>query len=237
MINAQQLTRRFGTFTAVDQLDLDIHEGEIFCFLGPNGAGKTTTIKMMCGLLHPSSGTIHIGGHDIQQDPTAVHRMCGYIPDQPYLYDRLTCIEFCLFCADLYQVPRAEALRRLDFYFDYLGLDTYRTSLVQDLSHGLRQRLLYAATFVHEPQVLFVDEPFVGLDPYSIRSIRQLLKQKARHGATIFMTTHILLMAEELADRIGIIHQGQLAACGTLDDLIAADINASLEDLFLSITT
>lgn len=238
MIDIEQLTKQFGPLTAVDSLSLAIPRGQLFCFLGPNGAGKTTTIKMLCGLLKPTSGRMRIGGIDLRDDPVAIRRMTGYIPDQPYLYERLTVLEYCRFVADLFEVPPTDAQVRIQEYFDLFGLQEYRTALIKDLSHGFRQRVIYAATFLHEPQVLFVDEPFIGLDPYSIRTIRDTLKKKARAGMTIFLTTHILALAEDMADRIGIIVRGRLETCGTLDELSQRHVaGGNLEDVFLKLTT
>ncbi|MFH0879680.1 MAG: ABC transporter ATP-binding protein [Lentisphaerota bacterium] len=238
MIDLQHLSKHFGSLKAVDDLSIQVPRGEIFCFLGPNGAGKTTTIKMLCGLLKPSEGTIRIGDIDLRDDPLAVRRLTGYIPDQPYMYERLTALEYCRFVADLFKVPRDVADQRLAVYFDLFGLQEYGGSLIKDLSHGFRQRLIYAATFLHEPSVLFVDEPFIGLDPYSIRTIRDTLKRKAREGMTVFLTTHILALAEDLADRVGILVKGRLEACGTLGDLSRQHAQGgNLEDIFLKLTT
>lgn len=237
MIRTTHLNKSFGTFQAVTDLSLDIAAGELFCFLGPNGAGKTTTIKMLCGLLRPTSGSIEIAGVNLQDDPLAIRRQCGYIPDQPFLYDRLTPLEYCAFICDLFRIPDREARQRIDHYFDVLDLNDYRTHLIKELSHGLRQRLLYATTLIHRPNVIFVDEPFVGLDPYSIRTIRSLLREQTARGATIFLTTHILTLAEELADRVAIIHQGRLIDCGTLPQLKQRHATrGNLEDLFLNLT-
>jgi ABC-2 type transport system ATP-binding protein len=238
IIDIQHLSKRFGEFTAVNDLSLTIPRGEVFCFLGPNGAGKTTTIKMLCGLLKPSEGSIHIAGLDIQKDISRIKQITGYIPDQPYLYERLTTEEYCQFSADLFQVPKDLARERLEHYFELFGLNEYRGSLIKELSHGWRQRLVYAATFVHTPQVLFVDEPFIGLDPYSIRTIRTLLREKAAEGMSIFLTTHILALAEDLADRVGIIHNGQLIVCGTPEELLERHTaNGNLEDVFMKLTS
>ncbi len=236
-IEIHNLSKRFGELLAVDSLSLSIPRGEVFCFLGPNGAGKTTTIKMLCGLLRPQAGSIRIQGFDVQEHPDAVKRIAGYIPDQPYLYERLTPVEYCSFIADLYGIPPAQAQRHIEQSFQLFGLDDYRTMLIKDLSHGLRQRLVYASTFLHEPQVLFVDEPFIGLDPHSIRTIRTLLRQKASEGMTVFLTTHILALAENLADRIGIIVQGRLAVCDTPEALKARHTTqGNLEDVFMKLT-
>jgi len=184
MIRIEGATKRFGTFTAVDRLDLEVPPGQFFCFLGPNGAGKTTTIKMLCGLLRPTAGRLLVDGHDVQRDGEAARRVLGYIPDSPFLYDRLTAREFYAFTGDLYRVPAPTVRRRLEEAFALFGLDRYADTLVKDLSHGWRQRLIYAAMLLHEPRVLLIDEPFVGLDPHSIRLINRLLVDQARRGAS-----------------------------------------------------
>jgi len=237
MIVIDRLCKRFGALKAVDALDLEVREGELFCFLGPNGAGKTTTIKMLTGLMRPDSGRIVLNGIDIRHDPVAAKRIIGYIPDMPYLYDRLTPREYVEFVGDLYRVPGAAVTDAIERELDRFGLSDYRDALIGDLSHGLRQRLIYVATFLHDPAIMFVDEPLVGLDPYSIRMIKDLLRARTRAGMTIFLTTHILAVAEEIADRIGIIHRGRLVALGTLDELRTESGRAgSLEDLFLHLT-
>lgn len=237
MIEIEHLSKTFGSVQAVHDLSLFIPRGELFCFLGPNGAGKTTTIKMLCGLLHPSGGRIRLGGIDIQKDPKTPRRFIGYIPDTPYLYERLTPTEFFEFIGDLYRIPRGDMSRERDAFFHMFGMEEYAQTLIKDLSHGFRQRLIYATTFLHNPGVLFIDEPFVGLDPLSIRMIRDLLREKARAGMTIFLTTHILAFAENLADRIGIIVGGRLTAIGNLETLRAQSaIQGTLEDVFLRLT-
>jgi len=237
MIEIERLNKTFGTLTAVKDLSLRIPRGELFCFLGPNGAGKTTTIKLLCGLLKPTGGTIRIGGLDIKADPAAVRRMIGYIPDAPFLYERLTPVEFFQFIGDLYQVPPAQVQAARARFFRLFAMEEYARTLIKDLSHGYRQRLIYAATFLHQPEVLFIDEPFVGLDPFSIRLIRDLLRQTARAGTTVFLTTHILAFAEQLADRIGIIAGGSLVGLGTLAELKArSSVQGPLEDVFLRLT-
>ncbi len=239
MIELERLSKDYGSVHAVRDLDLAVPRGELFCFLGPNGAGKTTTIKMMCGLLHPTSGRVRIGGVDIGEDPIAVRRMTGYIPDFPFLYDRLTPAEFFEFTGDLYGVPRAEVAREMEESFERFGLVEHRHVLIKDLSHGLRQRVIYAVTLLHKPRILFVDEPFIGLDPFSIRMIKDLLKTKAREGMTVFLTTHILALVEDMADRIGIIVNGRLVATGTVQQLAAkcSIEGGRLEDVFFSLAT
>ena len=237
MIKIEHLTKNFGTLQAVKDLSLTIPRGELFCFLGPNGAGKTTTIKILCGLLKPSGGTIRIQGIDIQADPAAVRRLIGYIPDTPFLYERLTPIEFFQFIGDLYQVPAAQIHAARERFFALFAISEYARTLIKDLSHGYRQRLIYAATLLHQPEILFIDEPFVGLDPFSIRLIHDLLRQAAKAGTTIFLTTHILAFAEQLADRIGIIAGGSLVGLGTLAELKArSSMQGPLEDIFLRLT-
>ncbi len=236
MIDIQGLTKYYGDKMALKNLDLHIPKGELFCFLGPNGAGKTTTIKIMTGLLKPTAGIARIGGYDIQADAPHAKRLIGYIPDMPFLYDRLTATEFFEFTGDLYDVDRGGVAARCDELFAFFGLEEYANMLVKDLSHGLRQRLIYASTFLHEPEVLFVDEPFIGLDPYTIRLIKDLLVTSTRNGMTIFMTTHILALAQDIAGRIGIVTDGALAALGTLDELRARYGGQTLEDMFLKLT-
>lgn len=237
MIELQHVSKSFGALEAVKDLSLSIPKGELFCFLGPNGAGKTTTIKLLCGLLRPTAGAIRIGGLDPQTDLAATRPLIGYIPDTPFLYERLTPAEFFEFIGDLYAIPRQRVRTEREAAFNLFGLNDYAHCLIKDLSHGFRQRVIYAATFLHAPKVLFVDEPFVGLDPYSIRLIRNLLSEKARDGMTIFFTTHILALAEHLADRIGIIAEGRLAALGTLAELKARSaVQGPLEDIFLHVT-
>ena len=249
MIEIKNLTKDFGDVQAVRDLNLLVPAGELFCFLGPNGAGKTTTIKMACGLLRPSSGKIIIGGFDLASEPEKVRKIIGYIPDMPYLYDRLTPSEFFEFIGDLYEIPRRDVVDSRAQAFDLFDLWQYESCLIKDLSHGYRQRLIYATTFFHKPQVLFIDEPFIGLDPYTIRLIHNLLRQKVAAGMTIFMTSHILALIEKLADRIGIIRDGRLVASGSLDELRSQSLLSrsgtknkdnseqwQLEDIFLHLT-
>ena len=236
MIQIENLSKNFGTVKAVRDMSLHVPKGELFCFLGPNGAGKTTTIKILTGLLRPSSGLGRIGGIDIQKDPVAAKKLIGYIPDMPFLYGRLTTSEFFEFTGDLYGVDRETINSERGRLFALFGLAEQATSRIKDLSHGMRQRLIYASTFLHKPEVLFIDEPLIGLDPYTIRLIKDLLRQEARAGMTIFLTTHILALAEDIADRIGIILDGQLVVLGGLPELLAAEEKSSLEDMFLGLT-
>jgi len=237
MIEIENLSKSFGDLKAVENLSLHIPRGELFCFLGPNGAGKTTTIKMLTGLMRPDRGSIRIDGIDAQSDPVAAKRVMGYIPDMPYMYERLTPLEYIEFVADLYDVPDDRVTETADIEFDRFGLVSCQNALIGDLSHGFRQRLIYVATFLHDPRVMFIDEPLVGLDPYTIRMIKDLLRSKTRGGMTIFLTTHILAVAEEIADRIGIISHGRLVSLGSLAELRQQHgAQESLEDLFLRLT-
>ena len=236
MIDIENLCKDFGDVKAVRNLNLKVPVGELFCFLGPNGAGKTTTIKILAGLIRPTSGAARIKGMDVQENPVETKKLIGYVPDMPFLYDRLTTSEFFEFTGDLYGVPKGETQDELEKSFTLFGLIEHRASLVKDLSHGLKQRLIYASTFLHKPELLFIDEPLIGLDPYTIRLIKDLLKEKARSGMTIFLTTHILALAEDIADRIGIILSGQLATLGSLSELKERHEGKDLEDIFLKLT-
>ena len=237
MIELTGVSKHFGAKEAVRNLSLTIPRGELFCFLGPNGAGKTTTIRMLCGLLQPTAGTVRIGGQPMTREAVEVRRIMGYIPDTPFMYERLTPDEFMDLTGDIYGVPAERVRAERERFFELFGLAEYRDRLIMELSHGLRQRVAYAATFLHDPQVLLVDEPFIGLDPHSIRLIRTLLKEKTRAGMTILLTTHILALAEDLADRIGIIMRGELVALGTLDELLKQNaVGSRLEDVFLHLT-
>lgn len=237
MIHVHQLDKSFGSVHAVRNLSLEVPAGELFCFLGPNGAGKTTTIKMLTGLLRPDHGTILIGGHDIATQPVAAKSVMGYIPDMPFMYERLTPVEFLKFIADLYNLREANMQETIEESLRAFGLADARHALIGELSHGMRQRLLYIATFLHKPRVVFIDEPLIGLDPHSIRMIKDLLRQKVEEGMTILLTTHILALAEEIADRIGIISNGSLIALGRMQELRAfAGLEGRLEDVFLKLT-
>ncbi len=243
MIRLESLGKRFGTKTAVVSLDLEVPAGELFCFLGPNGAGKTTTIKMITGLLRPSSGRAVVGGFDIQQDALAAKALIGYIPDHPFLYERLTGWEFLRFIAGLYRMPEDRWLPRAEELLEIFELADVADSLVRAYSHGMRQKLSFASTFLHEPKLVVVDEPWVGLDPKNIHRVKRFLRQQVEEGLTVFMSTHSLSLAEELADRVGIIHQGQLLQLGTVEEIKALvrerearESLDSLEEAFLALT-
>jgi len=238
MIETERLTKHFGEKMAVSPLDLKIPEGTFFCFLGPNGAGKTTTIKMLTGLLRPSSGVARVGGIDIQQDPVAAKRLLGYVPDHPFLYDKLTGREFMRFVAGLYQLPDAYYQAHCESLLEMFEIDRVGDQLIEDYSHGMRQKLSFASCFLHDPKIVIVDEPWVGLDPKNIRFVKDFLKQKTREeGLTVFMSTHTLSIAEEIADLIGIINHGKLLQLGTVNEIKALHENpGSLEEVFLTLT-
>ena len=236
IIEAVGLQKRYGDTFAVKGVDLQVRPGEIFGFLGPNGAGKTTTIKMLIGLLRPSAGMARIGGHDIQREPIAAKSLIGYVPDQPYLPEKLTAREFLDFIAGLYQLDRAAAQRRGEELLKLFGLDDRGDELVGGYSHGMRQKTALAGALLHNPQAFFLDEPTVGLDPRSARLIKDILRGVSERGTAVFLTTHILEIAERMCDRVAIISGGQVIATGTMDELRAGHTGASLEDIFLELT-
>lgn len=237
MIEIVNVTKRYGPKVAVQDLSLHVPNGELFAFLGPNGAGKTTTIKMLCGLLLPSSGTVRIGGFDLATDGDQARGLISYVPDQPYLYDKLTGREFLQFTADLYGMPPHRTRDKIDEVIELFHLAEFVDDLTERYSHGMRQRTVFAAALVHDPKLLIADEPTVGLDPKSIRELKTLLRQLASRGMTVFLSTHTLDIAQELADRIGIIERGRLIGCGTLADLRKQSaMDGSLEEVFLAIT-
>jgi len=238
MIRLKGLTKRFGRITAVDGLDLHVRRGEVFGFLGPNGAGKTTTFKMICGLMRPSAGRITIGGIDAQADPISAKRITGYIPDRPYLYEKLTGDEFLGFIGGIYALEQAEVARRRDELLEFFDLAGFRGELVEGYSHGMKQRLTLAAALLPRPPLLVVDEPMVGLDPSGARLVKEVFRRKAEQGETVFLSTHTLEVAEEVCDRIAIIHRGKIVAMGTMGELreLQRDGDANLESIFLSVT-
>ena len=238
MIQLQGVTKRYGKFTAVHPLDLHVRKGELFGFLGPNGAGKTTTIRMIAGVLRPSEGKVLIGGHDMTGQPVAAKRQIGYIPDRPTLYEKLTGWEFLRFVSGLWGRDGVEAEKRADELLELFELTNWKHTLVESYSHGMRQKLLISSAFVHSPDLIVVDEPMVGLDPKAARLIKELLRDYAAAGGTVFLSTHTLEVAETLCDRIAILYEGRIRALGTMADLReeAAAGTAGLEDIFLKLT-
>ena len=237
MISIKNLTKEYSTTVAVKNLNLQINK-EIFVFLGPNGAGKTTSIKMMTGLLTPTCGTVSIDGIDIQKEPVRAKEIYGLVPERPFLYEKLTAVEFVQFMADVYKVPPDEASRRAHQLFDLFKIDDRCNELIENYSQGMKQKVALIGALVHNPKVLFLDEPTVGLDPQSARNFKDLLRGLVDKGTTIFMSTHILEIAERMADRIAIIDNGELKALGTLEELFkkSSDNASTLEDIFLELT-
>lgn len=237
MIELRGLTKRYGGFTAVDGIDLGVPTGEIFGFLGPNGAGKTTTLRMIAGILQPSAGTVTIGGIDLATNPTEAKSKLGFIPDRPFIYEKLTGSEFLSFVAGLYGQDGHQIVRRGEELLALFDLQEWSHQLVESYSHGMRQKLIIASAFIHRPEVIVVDEPMVGLDPKAARILKDLFREFVKRGHTIMMSTHTLEVAETLCDRIAIIQSGKIKALGTLAELRESHAGgARLEEIFLSLT-
>jgi len=234
MIETKQLTKKYSNLTAVSELDLQINPGELFVFLGANGAGKTTTIKMLTGLLQPTSGTATIAGFDVVKSPLDVKKVIGYLPDEPFLYNKLTGREFLQFIANMHGIQKKD---RVDRFIDLFELSKSADELIEGYSLGMRKKISIGAALIHDPKVLFLDEPTGGLDPKSAKTMKDLLLDIRQRGTTVFMTTHILEIAERMCDRVGIIDQGKLIRVGTMDELRReAQSGSSLEDIFLELT-
>jgi ABC-2 type transport system ATP-binding protein len=233
-----QLTKRYGNFTAVDNVDLVVPTGELFGLLGPNGAGKTTTFRMIAGILRPTSGTVELGGIDVLQRPLEAKSRLGFIPDRPFVYDKLTGGEFLRFAAALYGQQGPAVERRIDELLELFELARWKDELTESYSHGMRQKLIISGALVHRPEVIVVDEPMVGLDPKSARLLKDLFRQFVDRGGTVLMSTHTLEVAESMCDRIAIIHGGEIVAHGTMAEVQeqTASEDLGLEDLFLKLT-
>lgn len=242
MIEAINITKRYGSLTAVDNLSLVVKPGEIFGFLGPNGAGKTTSIKMLVGLLSPTSGRAVVDGIDVAEDPVGAKRVLGYVPDTPEVYERLTARELLRFVGDLRRLPPVETENRIEELMALFELTDRQDELLGGYSHGMRQKVCIAAALLARPKVLFLDEPTVGLDPRSARLVKDVLRTIADDGGAVFISTHVLEIAERMCDRVGIIQNGVLIAQGTVAELRSKALpgvegaDASLEDLFLKLT-
>ena len=238
MLELRGVTKRYGRFVAVNDIDLEVRRGEIFGFLGPNGAGKTTTIRIVAGVLRPSEGKVLVGGDDLAVDPESAKSRVGYIPDRPYLYEKLSGREFLRFVAGLWGRDGEAVQMRADRLLDLFNLTPWKDELLESYSHGMRQKILISSALIHQPELIVVDEPMVGLDPRSARLLKDLFRTFAANGGTIFLSTHTLEVAEALCDRIAIISEGEIIALGSMDDLRAqADAGgAHLEEIFLKVT-
>lgn len=238
MITITNLTKFFGKLTAVDRLTMRIESGELFGFLGPNGAGKTTTINMLTGLIRPTAGTAAICGYDIKDQGLQAKALTGLMPDTPYLYDTLTGRQYVRFIADLYEIPSRRSERRMAELLEMLDLVDAGDELIKGYSYGMQKKILLTAVLVHEPRVLFLDEPTSGLDPKSARTVKEILRLLCDRGCTVFMSTHILEIAERVCDRIGIINEGKLVTVGTMDELCQDNtaVDRNLEEIFLELT-
>ena len=239
MIELKNLTKNYGEFQAVNDLSLCVKKGEVFGFIGPNGAGKTTTIKIMSGILEPTKGTVTIAGINMREEPEKAKSKIGFIPDRPYLYEKLSGIEFLRFTADLYGVSE-EAFEATAFkILKDFSLAEWADALIESYSHGMKQRLIMSAALLHDPEVIIVDEPMVGLDPAGIMMVKSLFRELAGQGVTIFMSTHTLKVAEDICDRIGVINKGRLIAMGTIRELQreANITETDLERVFFNLTS
>ncbi len=235
MIRLQGVEKRYGDFQALHPLDLHVREGEVFGFLGPNGAGKTTTNRILAGVLTPTSGEVCINGIDLKRDPVECRRRCGFIPDRPFLYEKLTAKEFLQFIGGIYKMDASIVSSRSMKLLQENGLGDRADELIEAYSHGMKQRLVLSAAMLHDPPVLIVDEPMVGLDPHGAKRIKQLFRDLASQGRTVFLSTHSLDVAQEVCDRVGILYRGRLVALDTVDALLKKN-DADLEEVFLRIT-
>ncbi len=239
MIKFVDVVRKYGTKTAVNELTMEIGAGEVFAFLGPNGAGKTTTIKMMVGLLLPTKGSVQLAGHDVEANARQAKSHLGFVPDQPELYDKLSGREFLQFVGNMHGMSHSDVAAAITENSALFELDDFLDQLTENYSHGMKQRVAFAAALIHDPDVLILDEPLVGLDPRSMRLVKDMLRNRVARGKSVFLSTHTLAVAEEISDRIGVIDHGKLIFLGTVAELRArlALGDSSLEDLFLTLTS
>ena len=238
MIELRNITKKFGDFTAVDDLSLTIPKGEFFGFLGPNGAGKTTTIKMIVGLFAPTSGQILVNGFDVVRQPMEAKQAIAYVPDQPFLYEKLTGKEFLYFTGGVYKIPKQILHERIQRVIDHFEIGSWIDKRTEDYSQGMRQRITIAAALIHQPKSIIIDEPMIGLDPRSSKIVRETLRAQAEQGVSILMSTHSLSVAEELCDRIGIVNKGKMVFCDTREQLQADKqrYDGKFESVFLEVT-
>lgn len=234
MITIDRVSKSFGGFQAVKDISVTIADGEIFGLVGPNGAGKTTTIRMMTGLLRPDSGRIVIGSYDIAEDPIRAKSVLGYVPDRAFLYEKLTAREFLVFAASIYGMERSYALDRIEHILSLLGIKEIEDSLIESFSQGMRQRLLFASALVHEPGVLLIDEPFTGLDPFGVRTLKEIINGLCAKGVSVFLATHSLHIAEGLCHRIGFVNKGSLVSLKNSEEIRGTE--GGLEGMFLKIS-
>jgi ABC-2 type transport system ATP-binding protein len=239
LIKFVDVVRKYGTKTAVNELTMEIGAGEVFAFLGPNGAGKTTTIKMMVGLLLPTKGSVQLAGHDVEANARQAKSHLGFVPDQPELYDKLSGREFLQFVGNMHGMSHSDVAAAITENSALFELDDFLDQLTENYSHGMKQRVAFAAALIHDPDVLILDEPLVGLDPRSMRLVKDMLRNRVARGKSVFLSTHTLAVAEEISDRIGVIDHGKLIFLGTVAELRArlALGDSSLEDLFLTLTS
>ncbi|HEX9453523.1 MAG TPA: ABC transporter ATP-binding protein, partial [Candidatus Binatia bacterium] len=235
MIQINDLSKHYGKLAAVDHLSLEVKAGEIFGFLGPNGAGKTTTIRTMMGILKPTSGQILLGEYDVIKEPEKAKAISGFIPDRPFIYEKLSGYEFLAFVGKLHRLDSERLERRIATLLEWLELTPWRDELVESYSHGMKQRLVVCAALIHEPRILIIDEPMVGMDPKGARTLKDLFRSLAAGGTTVFLSTHSISVAEEICHRIGIIQKGRLIACGAMAEIQrqATGANGNLESVFL----
>jgi ABC-2 type transport system ATP-binding protein len=238
MIQIKNLSKQYGKLAAVDNLTLEVAAGEIFGFLGPNGAGKTTTIRCMMGILKATSGHVLLNGHNVVSDAQKAKAISGFIPDRPFIYEKLSGSEFLQFVGKLHRVDPARLSRRSAELLDHLELTSWKDELVESYSHGMKQRLVVCGALIHEPTILVIDEPMVGMDPKGARTLKDLFCALAKNGTAVFLSTHSISVAEEICHRIGIIRKGRLISCGTMSEIHAqtARGNGSLESAFLELT-
>ena len=236
MIEIEGLSKCFGDLTAVNDISLSVPKGEFFVILGPNAAGKTTTIKVMAGLMKPTRGSVHICGYNIEQDPLNARRRMSYLPDFPFLYDKLTPIEFFRFTGQLFGMAESDIKNESEYLSDRFSLGEFFFKPMESLSHGTKQRVAIVSALMHAPELFVLDEPMVGLDPHHARVLKDILRERADQGMTVFVSTHQLSVAEEMADRIGIMNHGKIVAIGSHSELQAANRDSKLESIFLSLT-
>ena len=236
MIEIEGLSKCFGDLTAVNDISLSVPKGEFFVILGPNAAGKTTTIKVMAGLMKPTRGSVHICGYNIEQDPLNARKRMSYLPDFPFLYDKLTPIEFFRFTGQLFGMAESDIKNESEYLSDRFSLGEFFFKPMESLSHGTKQRVAIVSALMHAPELFVLDEPMVGLDPHHARVLKDILRERADQGMTAFVSTHQLSVAEEMADRIGIMNHGKIVAIGSHSELQAANRDSKLESIFLSLT-